>query len=296
MKSKNNQFQEIDPLIENGETSRAMELLEKLDRNDFNSEVVSRIVKIHLMNKQYQMALKRINEHSRWFSENQPTFYIETLIQAKSYVPAYQFLISIQENLKDSDYEALKKLLFQEMDLFKRNSKQTIIELKKSLYHIGNHNLIEQQRVLEQSFSLPIKEFEEAVKFALVDPFLNQFMRVTLLEQLVSLQSAEKVQFMWIDHNQYEVIPSELTIFNKDPLYRDIIHQLDNEIKNPSEVQQLKQSLEIYYRLSFPFETKINNSSTKWIESLTSENPDLQARGRLRILDEMLQDISNILK
>lgn len=261
-----------------GQRAEAIHILETENELKQDDELIRVLIHFYVENKQFKAAIELIRDQPAKFIEQKNTFrdYFEALVQTKIFSLARKELFNYYEETTPDLKKYLNFLENQENE-YAIAFPKTMKENERDFYHLGDKRVIQQAAVIEKAYYLPWSNFKRAAKFNLVDPFLNQITRVSILKDLVLMRLEEPVRFIWIDEKEYEVFPKDL--LGTDEMWKKIKKAIEN-YNDPVQSEMLQQQAELLYELSYPFSKRVLPTSEEWLTALKKqffEGKDIKA-------------------
>lgn len=269
MKMNRNSIEEAKKLWKNGHHEQAIHILEVENELKQDNQVIVTLVHFYVEDGFYKEALRLVNDQNEEliYAEDFFETYVKILIENDRFILARKELLN-HKTLDAFNRDGLVKALDKKEEYFKKNYPQTIVEEERNFYHIGDQKFIKQSKILDDATKLPLENYAKIAKYNLVDPFLNQVTRVSILKELAFLKVKETVDFQWIDGIRYKVKPIELT--NQVDLKIEI-DALVRKNNDPIQAEMLVQQVNLMYDLACPFPKRIFETASEWEQGIRKQ-------------------------
>lgn len=253
-----------------GDFKRATVILKKIiDKSSQpDGQVNVMYLKALYMSNQFETAYKFLSEDPNEFYSNAETqeLAVKVLIANHNFIEARMTLNKMGRN------QALfKQLKTAEIDA-ENNQSQTNEQLLNSFYHMGDQNIWDQQKVLQNAEKLPLNMYLKGVKLVLRDPFIKQIIKSSIVENMISLKINEELTIYWIDDQEHQFLPSKLEPLEKDKLSIKLIKMLKSDFKDkPTEFINYMKILQLQLLYLIPFTDKIITDQRVWLDVLEGQ-------------------------
>jgi hypothetical protein len=274
-----------------GQHDEAIRILETNNELKQDDELINVLIHFYVENEDYKDAIELIHEQPAHFIDQQNIFkdYFKALVQTNTFGLARKELFNHCEKSATELKLYLSVLEKQEEDYIAEFPK-TVKEKERDFYHIGDRKIVQQAQIIEQAYYLPWKNFKRAARFNLLDPFLNQVTRVSILKDLTLMQMDEEVEFIWIDEKSYKVVPTQLK--GIDNIWNKIKNVIEND-SDPIQSEMLLQQAKLLYDLSYPFPERVLPTSKEWLTALKKQ---FYEQKQIKSFDKLNQIIISIIE
>lgn len=214
-------------------------------------------------------------------------FFLTILLLNNSYILAHKFIA-----LANPSWQAIAKQRTAEAEQLSRDTTgQTLLSLTRQFRNIAESSLPEQNKLLEKANQLPLKEYLTTAKYLLVNPDTNQFLRVSLLETLKAVDLQESLEFIWLDHQKYQVIANQLPQIEEIEEYQQVMTFVRESFDSRLDAKQIIDSIKLQLRLMYPYLDRVLTDPIAYAKNGFSQQlgikevaePDQQQKFRLII-------------
>jgi hypothetical protein len=264
-----NKIQMAETAWQAGHRDEAIQILEDVNELKQDNAIISVLVHFYVEQKRFKDVLMLISDQPTTFLNEIPIFidYFEALVQTNHFILARKEVLN-QKTLDLAEQTKLLAKLTERENQYAEEFPQTVMEAEKRFYHIGDQKIIEQPQIIEQAYQLPQVNFIRAAKFNLLDPYLNQLTRVSILKDLGLIGMIETVQFLWVDGKQYEVNLKRVGV--RDAFW-DALEKLLQNDSDPIQGAMVAQQATLFYELAYPFATKLFQTPVEWHRALQEQ-------------------------
>lgn len=267
--------------------------------NQVDDPEIGRLTIIALYNaKQYTRASTYLLEYLDLLADNlaDVRIAIDIFVQNELFILARQVVNSLPEWK-----EQLMPLITAGEKKMHAEYQETMQTRLRDFYHLGDYALPEQQSRLQAAFKLPLDEFVTGAKFLLRDPFTHPLVKSSLVELLCKLQVDDSVTIYWLDKQEYEVVPTELTPLKDSPLViagkREISQKTGDD--NPQTEQLAIQQFQLQVMFLYPRISAVITDIGEWTDeliarvegrALTTQTPMSEWQERLeKLINELIE-------
>lgn len=166
----------------------------------------------------------------------------------------------------------------------RQTQQATLATLERQFVHLGDQTFREQQRRFVAADQLPLTEFLRAAKFVLRDPYANVLIRSSLLQVLAQLMIEEPITMLWLDEQEYTIIPAKIGDLFAHPTVLAINDLLVQKYGNqdPVTLQMYQQEFYLQLTLLYPLIDQAITDPQSWFLALTAysqtdNDPQIQA-------------------
>lgn len=269
-----------------GHNDAALSILEVMDNRSFNKSVLFLLIRVYLQANKASLALRRIKEQENIFLADGDgiILYLDALILERNFIEA-RTLLSYVSNKKT--YEKKLSKISNAESIFINEFPKTVKEYEKDFYHLGECSLLEQNKAIENANHLPASSYVKSAKFLFLDPYLNQMVRTTVLQKIVSAGLQVQAQFLWIDEKIVPIDTKQIRPLENSGYFKDCSRIIEEGTKE-QELENLRmEQLRIFLSLVFPFPEKFIKSPREFVNELI-EHVEHGAENRFITLDHIL--------
>ncbi|GAB6092211.1 hypothetical protein [Furfurilactobacillus curtus] len=249
--------------------AQAASLLEDLYLEVQTSNLNHLLVEALYMHKEYSRARTYADDFLNSYLTNATDirFLLTLLLRVHEFVLAHEIVAGINDTtLKRTGTDMIAGAEAEA----RQTTAATIKTISKQFYHMSDLSPVQQQARFQAALKLPLQEFETGAKFLLLDPYLHPLFVASILEVLQRVKEPTPVKFRWIDEQQYEVIPVQLTPLQEEPVYQQTQATLRQQLSEQDPVAEtlLSQELRLQLTLTYPFVGRVVSDQDAWVRAL----------------------------
>lgn len=266
MKEIDEQLTQAKELWDDGKQVQAIQILEELDEKTPTTQVAELLNHFYVANQQYSEALQLVANQSTNFLHHPGVFadYLGALIATNNFIVAWKTLASADQQMK---IPAMVTRLEEAEVRYQEDFPQSVRADERYFYHLGDRQLADQIKAIKQAYHLPQKNYIRAASFNLVDPYLNQLTRVSILKDLVDLRVERELDFIWLDEKSYRVVPAQI---DTSRLRKELMRLIEQSA-DPVQAELLIQQAGLMYDLAFPFPERVFATAAGWLAALQAQ-------------------------
>lgn len=253
-------------LIDEQKVEQAIELLDDLYGQTSDAQVNQTLVEVLNEDKQYHLAQQLMEEkYLTYFrTEKQFILMIDVFLSNHQLIKAQIAKLKC-DNVKWQQLAAVK-IEHQELQ-DQQELGETIKTNSRQFVHLGDETLGQQQIRFNKAYQLPQSEYIKDAQFLLRDPYVHQLIKSSILQTLQKLEVNLLVKYLWIDEQEYEINPSELTAIENVPAYQKVIRHFDEQQgqNDPIGYQNNLQVFKLEMALVFPRITETIIDPQIWV-------------------------------
>lgn len=205
--------------------------------------------------EQYDKAKIEADRFFLTYIEKQSAFsyYIDLLIKQNNWILAYKLAFKYQE------FKQITKIKQAEEDYIFNNA-EFITKKAQQFSNINAFAYNDAIELYQKAQQLPLTDYLKAAKYILMNPFLNQLIRVDLIADLEALNVNEEIKYIWLDEKIAQINP--VVAQSKKLLFQE---KLADALKvkeaslDPVLFEQLKEQVLFHFELIHPQEEKIKD-------------------------------------
>lgn len=265
MKEIDEQLAQAQALWDDGKRDQAIQMLERLDAKAPANRIAELLNHFYIANQQYPEALQLVANQSANFLHQPAIFadYLQALIATNNFIVAWKALGTVDQRVA----APLAEQLQQAEARYQADFPESVRADERHFYHLGDRKMTDQIKAITQAYHLPRENYVRAASYNLVDPYLSQLTRVSILKDLVALQVTRELDFIWLDEQKYRVVPSKI---NAEHLRNELMRLIEQS-SDPVQAALLTQQGGLMYDLAFPFPKRIFTSAAGWLAALQAQ-------------------------
>lgn len=262
---QNEQLNQAQQALKAGETEKALKKLATLNDEVDAYEVNLAYVKALTQAENYTQALVIANE--RRFEYQNSATGVELLINLElkngNFINARLLVESLpeisknrfQKNIHLSEHQALVSM------------PQTLRTRQQHFFHLGDGGFIKQQRNFNDAVQLPLDLYLQGSQFVLRDPFVKPIIKSSLVQVLVKLKINKEFKLLWLDNQEYPIIPAKFATIETHATVEHVYHVLQHKYENndPITYHMRLQQFNLQVALLYPFINKAIIDPQKWV-------------------------------
>ena len=268
-------FEQAVEAFEKSDFDQALEYIEKVYANDKGNKVNHFHTLILYSLERFEDALEIANEQKDFYYNNEKSLLLYTTILIKNRL-FLEAEVLIQENIKDktsmfsTEWENLEKELHLERELVKFKLEKQKKRTKRELIELENYSPMKQAEILGNAEELDLKDLQEVARIIFGNPHVTGMTKRAYLEILVKKEDTNTYGFPWFNQ-QKELAPSQLSVFDQNPIVNQVIQQLEMEAqKVPSLLEVIKIELMNDLLMLYPFIEEVITDVDYWVEAYIS--------------------------
>lgn len=281
---------------ENKDYEQALILLDQAYSLDQPSELNWLITKVLVADNQYQTAQVFADEFIESYLENKELaqLYVTIANANHHYLAAREFILWLPHDWQQT---LLLSVEHSEID-YRQTMAQTVKTISRHFYHLSDVDSINQHERLIATEKLPLTDYLIGAKFVLIDPFLSQLVKATILDRLRRLQVNDEFKMLWIDQTELMIIPSQLTALDETIVYRQMTTFLAEAEKEFGSVtiQALQEELRLMLMFIYPKLSEVIYEPESWVKGMLAEaygnkfaeEDPVQKKWRLKLQKEVM--------
>lgn len=289
--------------MEAGDFIHALAYFQKAYQEKPSFHLNRRIVRMLMETGQYREGLEATEDWRENYLQSSKALpmYFQLLLQNQQFITAHKLLVGMKrtETLDESQQEVLKQQLetaenyAEQFDSISRNQKLAAFR------QIAEYPVSQQFHLLKDLECLTLKEYERLAKQVLLNPQMNYFGRIRIVEELVQLKLKEEYAVLWFDETIKKFQPNQLASPEENPTYLEVLHELEAQLENqnPSLLLELKEETRLHFALLYPFAEEYVSNPKTWAKAYildytqadTGQTEDLlDAREKISVLQEFM--------
>lgn len=219
----------------------------------------------------YQTAKEIADEKKEVYEKEEGlhVLYTTILIKNRLFVEAERI---IQKKLLNSDsaegsiWESARLELDNAREKQKREKEERNQELAKNILAMGGKSFEYQSRLVKQMGELDESLYSFSAKSLLSNPFVNEIVKSTVIEELIEKKSEEEVELVWFKERR-KIVPAQLTSLEENKTVQEVLARLKENFEdtNPSLYQMLLQEIQLYFLLLHPYVDEVVTDSNQWL-------------------------------
>lgn len=264
MEDFNNQINEAQTEYENGNYSRATDLLLDLYDQSDDFKITQLLGKTLFANQQFVSAVKLVDDNFSNFIKNDPELLCKIFLKNQRYIELRIIINGLAEKEKTNWLKLVEQSEQDHLNL----EPNTVANLTKEFSHLGAFAAEKQQEIINDAETLPFENYLVGARLSVTDADVNPIWRTQLLNNLMRLDADMEIKFLWIDNQMYQVNPVKLIDVEKSNAYREMIKYIDSGIgqEDPIKSNQIKMVTMVNLQLIYPFIDEIIANPVDWVK------------------------------
>lgn len=202
--------------------------------------------------------------------EELASFYANILIETKHFLEADKI---IQKNRKSKELAKREKWLVLEEHLEQERILQQAEQIKKEkkvfeeIKKIGTMSFEYQSSIVKKISKWTTSRYLNAAKQILIDENVNEIVKTSILEELVTRQVTETVNLTWF-HEKKSLILSHLLSLENNSTVLAVKKKAEEQLgeQDPVLFQVLEQEIMLQFLFLYPYIEEVVTDPTKWVE------------------------------
>lgn len=263
-KKQINLLQQAQAKIKNEEFGAATDILLDLYDQVDEEQVILLLGMTLFKNHQFVSAGKLVDDHFELFLQKKFKLLVEIYLKNHRYL---QLKIIANGQDKKIKSDVLKQIKQSEIE-YEAKEPTTIASKSREFMHLGAFSATQQQEIIKEAETLPLKQYLAGVKISLVDQDVNPVWRMQLLNNLMRIGFDKPVNFIWIDNTKHQIIPNTIVDIDQTKAFQVIQTEISETIgqEDPIKAGQLQVVVNVDLQMLFPYIDQIVTKPVVWLK------------------------------
>ena len=203
-------------------------------------------------------------------NEELASFYVSLLIETKYFLEAERI---IQQEKKSKDLDQKEKWLLLEDQLEKERILEHAEQIKKEkgmlaeIKDMGSMSFEHQSSIVKNISNWATNRYLNVTRKILMDENVNEMVKTSILEELVTRQVTETVDLNWF-HEKKSLAMSHLSSLENNPTVIAAKNEAEEQLgeQDPVLFQILEQEMMLQFLFLYPYIEDVVTNPTKWVE------------------------------
>lgn len=256
-----------------GDFEGAIKNLEEALRISNSTDVVLELCRLYRKNKQGDQAYALIKAQPDLFSDKRVSKEYYKILQVNNFfIEALQLEHILGEKLPvriEPASDEKQKII---MELFKRQK------------NISQYDY-------EQLLKLNLINYRNFAQSLLLDPTQNFAVRISLCEDLIRLGINDPIN-IWIAGNSEEFVPSETNLFEREPIYQEVVSSIGSRYRNnPSQLPLMLGEVNLVLGNLYPKLSEYIDNPDSFAKDLSSYLEKGDGAGHQELLEKIYANL-----